>query len=650
MLKILNKKIITQNEKNNFDDFDLQVSELLHTVLHSIPAFISFTIPETGVFRLVNDYAEQVLGYSREELIGHSAVELKLWANIEDRQKTLEQINLHGSVTNWEARFRKKDGTLIWGQYSVNKKSIGGQEFLVFNMQDVTHLYKYEKLSKIAENSLEGTIFFDEKFNVTYANRSALAMLGDDALGRNLAEIFQDNYNFIKQLYAGSSKDDLILEEEMFFMAANNVESYCKANIYRFFNSHDDTMGQAIQFKDITAQLQNFTYELLSHNHNEQTKRFKKDLVANVSHELRSPLHALIENSKAIATALVVGDYETAKTLNQHNISAASRLGKYQNEILNYAKLESGELNINTLPFALGEIAQHLGDLYRKVAEQKKLRLILREPPADIPEHLFGDQFILKQIIENLVGNAIHHTQHGQVEYFVKKIAQHDKQITLSFHIKDTGIGISAVDRRYIFEPYMQINGGGIGLGLAYVKKYVERLGGSIKLNSIPGRGSEFIVTLVFELAKGESSRESVTPQTIVAATDWLEQEYRILYVDDETIIRMGAIMNLRSVFPQATIDEAGDGAEAIAKHTANKYDVVIMDGNLGSGPDGCAVIKEIRQNDRDTLIVALSGYNTPDEFIAAGANEFLLKAHDNEARLKEVFYKYLVLPGELKN
>ena len=239
----------------------------------------------------------------------------------------------------------------------------------------------------------------------------------------------------------------------------------------------------------------------------ESANRAKNEFLANVSHEVRTPLNGVI------GAAELLGDSALTPAQRDHvhivSESAEALLGII-NDILDYSKIEAGRLDLEHRPLRLRE---HLGDTMKALASRVGQRDVelLSDVPADVPDALIGDPGRLRQVLFNLVGNAIKFTEHGEVVLGVRLHETDGDQVTLRFTVADTGIGIPQHKQKAIFDEFVQADAsttrryGGTGLGLAIASRLVTAMGGEVGLESKEGRAARFIS--VFVSASGQRSR-----------------------------------------------------------------------------------------------------------------------------------------------
>ena len=357
--------------------------------------------------------------------------------------------------------------------------------------------------------------------------------------------------------------------------------------------------------------------------------RAKSDFLAMMSHEIRTPLSGVLGMLHLLlGTPLTDGQRHYAITIRE---SGEALLG-ILNDILDFSKMEAGKLDLQLADFDLDHLVANVTTLLGPRAQEKHIVLESQLAP-DVPRALKGDAGRLRQVLLNLVGNAIKFTDAGSVRVDVARVDDHP---TLRFAVADTGIGIPDNAQQRLFQEFSQVNQssgrrfGGTGLGLAICKKIVGAMGGEIGVVSVENRGSTFWFTLTFELAGGEvtqaASRAEV-PRTATAVPP-----LRVLVAEDNLVNQEVAVGLLRR--DGHDVDVVADGHAAVAAVRAGTYDVVLMDLHM-PGLDGIEATREIRRlpGTKGTLpIIALSASslrNSAERVLAAGMNGHLVKPID---------------------
>ncbi|PWR70251.1 ATP-binding protein [Methanospirillum lacunae] len=370
----------------------------------------------------------------------------------------------------------------------------------------------------------------------------------------------------------------------------------------------------------------------------ESANNAKSVFLANMSHELRTPLNAVLGFSN-----LMRNDINTSPD-QRITLDIISRSGEHLlnliNDILDMSKIEAGGIVTDISPFDLGGMVNDVLDLMHVRADEKKIILSL-DQTSDFPRFIRGDYTKIRQILINLIGNAIKFTLKGKVTLFLNaKPSDDSKNRVIIFKIQDTGIGISHDDQKRIFEPFIQVNNltyqKGTGLGLTITKQYVELMNGTIQVESSPGEGSIFSVEIPVEIANESDIDSTNINHGRVIGMEPGQDECRILIVEDQ----IENWLLLRRILEDVglSIQVAGNGKEAIELFSKWHPHLIFMDLRMPV-MDGIEAAQNIRamEGGKDVKIVAITASvfkEERDNVMAAGMDDFIRKPY----RPEEVF------------
>ncbi len=370
----------------------------------------------------------------------------------------------------------------------------------------------------------------------------------------------------------------------------------------------------------------------------QKAQEYKDKFLATVAHEIRTPLNGVVGFIEQLA------DTDLNETQRHYldviNHSSDSLMGII-NDTLDFSKIDSGRLELDFHAMNLHEVLLPAIELFKCKASEKNI-LLATQIDAGLSQGVMSDSLRLKQVVSNLVSNAIKFTEQGRVDFTMATVEESQDALRVRFSVRDTGIGIDSTSLNGIFDPFLQAEKatarrfGGTGLGLAISYQLVKKLGGTLSVTSEPGKGSEFAFELTFE-----KSEMPQAPEETVVETDAFKGR-KILVAEDNQVNQMLVSAILKSINADFTI--CNNGAEALHEFERETFDLVLMDINMPV-MDGLQSLHLMREFERShakpkTPIIALTAnalVGDREKYIEHGMDDCLAKPL-RKAELFQVF------------
>jgi PAS domain S-box-containing protein len=521
----------------------------------------------------------------------------------------------------------------------------GGILYLAFSLRKALkaahddHIHN-SRMGAIVRTMLDAVIVLNQEGRIIAFNESAQATFGytrEEAEGQLMGDIIVPDH--LKDAhYAGMHR--YLATRKRRVVGAGRVELEAKHKDGTVFPVElSINTAQSAEGEIFVSYLRDISAQVAARKELHETRdkalageKAKADLLAVMSHEMRTPLNGLIGTLDLLRGTDLSEDQEKYLSM---MAASGDLLLHHVNDVLDISRIESGRMQLQENPFELPQVLHRVVNSQEASAKQRGNQIELRLNRA--PKTVVGDAGRLEQILVNLVGNAVKFTRDGNV---VLEARTTDGGVRLI--VQDNGVGIPETDHKRIFDDFVTLDpsysrdSGGTGLGLAIVRRLVGAMGGTIKLDSTDGAGSTFMVDLPLEVAAEQdhlAELKNPKPGNILE-----DGKCQILLVEDNAINRMVArgILELEN----CTVIEAEDGVEGVQIAMSTAFDIILMDISMPrmDGVDATKAIRGQEGPNQNTPIVALTAHAMPEEvatFMAAGMNDVLTKPTSRAALSK---------------
>ncbi len=510
------------------------------------------------------------------------------------------------------------------------KEFEAGEDFLEFlknariALQDITMLvqtyYSIEQLTTrfnaILTNIAEGIVFVDDRGKEGWVNPTAAELLDIQASNNSAVAIAEAMY---KLRTSAINHEAIAREGAVLFSSPNQT---IKDWIWIFGNPvnkvlnvscvptlSDNVNGRLWVFTDITAmhlateQMKELNLELEDKRRMADEQNMAKSaFLANMSHEIRTPMNGVIGMTSLLHNTEL--NDEQKEYVDTIRISGETLLSII-NDILDFSKIESGKMELESEPFRIDKLIEETYDLQSVKANEKGIDLLYYTDPG-VPTEIVGDVTRVRQILNNLVSNGLKFTEQGEILITVNTLNVRDDEYTLEFTVKDTGIGIPRDKFHRLFESFSQVDSsttrkyGGTGLGLTISQRLVQMMGGSIRVESEPGKGSSFIFTI-----KAKANRKAIrySAKEKISAENVLKEKTVLLLDDNKTNLR---ILSIQLGIWGMNVITTDNYFDALVVMNNNHFDVAILD-MMMPGKSGVEVAHMMRERDPRLPLVLFS-------------------------------------------
>ncbi len=577
-----------------------------------------------GRWLQVNRVLCQMFGYSEAELLSTDSPTPTYPDDLDPdldymRRMVAGEISTH----RMEKRYFHKQGRLVFTRLSVSlvHDREGCPLYFISQIEDITERKRIEEAHRESEERfrlvVEGVrdyaiLMLDTGGHIVSWNYGAEKIKGYNAqeiIGQHFRRFYslEDQQRKHPEHELEIAAAEGRYEEEGWRIRRDGTSFWATVVITSLYDESGKLRGFSKVVRDITERKRMEEELKQAHDAALESVRLKSEFLANMSHEIRTPMNGVIGMTGLLLdTELSAEQRDFAETIR----SSGDALLTIINDILDFSKIEAGKLQFETLDFNLTNVIEGTVELLAECAQHKKIELASLIY-SDVPTELRGDPGRLRQVLANLIGNALKFTEQGEVIVLAANQSETDKDVVIRFTVHDTGIGISKAAQCTLFNAFTQADGsttrryGGTGLGLAISKQLVELIGGEIGVTSEPGKGSTFWFTTRYE----KQPLKIATTQPDVASLDKL----RVLIVDDNATNRKILSHQLDSW--KMIHQEANSGRRALellreASAQGAAYDLAILDLMMPE-MDGFELVRAIKSDARiaGTPLVLLTSF-----------------------------------------
>ncbi len=661
---------------------ELQENELQYRkIIEHLPISVFVKdIQDNYRYILWNRELEKVFGMKASETLGKTDFDLFTKA---DEAKNIREVDnsVVKSGKTFDIPFEEISTPKNKCIYHTRKIPIfnekGIPEFIVGCLEDVTEKVKFENSIRESEethrlliqNLEEMILFLDLQGNVKFANQAVEKTTGyipSNLLGNNIIDFIKPEFKktVLQNLSRRNSGDFRNFKYQIEIITKNKKPILIEANSSPIIKDHNiigimfiaiditernkvelELLARESQLKNQNEEFQALNQEYVAQNEEladsyqklselnkelvnakskaEESDKLKSAFLANMSHEIRTPMNAIV----GFADLLKDEELPPEKTVKYVNIidSNSHQLLALINDIIDISKIEAGQVSLSLSAININELMREMLSIFKTLASRKNIEITLHYTLPNAESNVLGDETRIKQILTNLLNNALKFTQEGKIDFGYKVVDN-----VVKFYVTDTGIGIAKESQYLVFERFRQIEShltkkvGGTGLGLSISKALVELMNGTIGLESEYGKGSTFYFEIPYVPVTGEFMEEELK-KNAEEITDW--SKFTFLIAEDEEANYFYLEEIIRPT--HAKILHAKDGIEALELFKSNpQIDLVIMDIKMPQ-MDGYEATRQIKMLNKKIHVIAQTAYAMADDkkkAFRAGCDSYIAK------------------------
>ncbi len=603
---------------------------------------------KSGVLEECNEAMAEMYGFaSAQELTGKSYI--SFYGNYDD-PVNLDMMNrfiLAGYKTkNDESREFDKNGKLkiiLNNAFGIIEE---GKLLRIWGTQtDITELRtkqeQIRKLSYAVDQSPNAIAITNSRRIVEYINNNFINITGfshSDIIGKDITEIYEQEFikEKLNQIWESISEGNIWNGDIV--TLRKNGKKYCESVTISPIKDEKGNISHYLMIiEDITLRKIAEEELFVAKEKAEEMSRLKSNFLANMSHELRTPLTGILGFSEILYNEI---DKQEFKDMAEILLKGSRRLNDTLNSILDLSRIEANKVELRKRLVDFPALILEIHQLFLLSAKEKNIEL--KTEIDDTETYALLDEYILSQVLSNLINNAIKFTYHGNI--IIKTGLIESKSGKKAYiKISDTGIGIEKAKQRIIFEPFRQVSEGlsrsyeGTGLGLTITKKFIELMGGTIELESEPGKGTTFTVIFPATEKTNMNAADLLQPKQNKKNNSFNKEDkmYNVLIIEDDEVNKKMVKVFLRDKF---LTEEVSDEESALNLTGSKQFDIILLDINL-KGKDGIETLKKIRliPGYKNTPVVAITAYamvGDREKFLEMGCDYYISKPYTRDQLL----------------
>lgn len=647
-----------ESQRNKAENKVIENERRYATLTEVSPVGI-FRADDRGNITYVNKKWSKITGLSFEETLGKGWVKTMHEDSIAEVLKEWDKSLDFKEILSKEYRFVQPNGKIVWVIGNAIPEKNNNEEIIGYigTITDITERKKteeefvkvHQKIIAIFE-AIPDILFevdIDGKIHHCHSSNEALLLLpSSEIVGKYFSEFLPPDVTAICNAGILEASEKGTSNGIPYQLELPTGTHWFEFSIAKMQKNDSHATHFIFLTREITERVEMENEITKAKELAETANKYKSEFLANMSHEIRTPLNGIIGFSQLLMNSnLEANQLEFMTTIHE----SAGSLMQIVNDVLDFSEVESGKIELNIEEINLYQLARQTVNLFNYQASQKDIKLILTID-KNVPQHIFADAFRLKQVLVNLISNALKFTSIGEIKFAISATDSENKNHSIiQFSVKDTGIGINKSIQNNIFKAFVQEETstrrkfGGTGLGLTISNKLLALMNSRLELESKKHEGSNFFFSI--EVKKSDENKK--TDELYIGKIELpkILEVKKILIVEDNKINMFLIKTLVKKIIPNAVIVEGTDGNEAIAAYEKETFDIILIDVQMPNlnGYEATMHIRTLENSDKIPIIAITAGIlkEEREKCFICGMNDYLSKPVIFED-LEKVLIKWL--------